>query len=48
VQTKGLNINTSGKLSLSGPGYIVDVSLKEFRANRRIQELVFDCENTYK
>jgi type III restriction enzyme len=42
VQTKGLNINTSGKLSLSGPGYIVDVSLKEFRARRRIQELVFD------
>jgi len=42
VQTKGLNINTSGKLSLSGPGYLVDVSLKEFRARRRIQELVFD------
>jgi type III restriction enzyme len=42
VQTKGLNINTSGKLSLSGPGYVVDVSLKEFRARRRIQELVFD------
>jgi type III restriction enzyme len=42
VQTKGLNINTSGKLSLSGPGYIVDVTLKEFRAKRRIQELVFD------
>jgi type III restriction enzyme len=42
VQTKGLNINTMGRLSLSGPGYIVDVSLKEFRERRRIQELVFD------
>jgi type III restriction enzyme len=42
VQAKGLNINTSGKLSLSGPGKISDVSLKEFRARRRIQELVFD------
>jgi type III restriction enzyme len=42
AQTKGLNINTMGRLSLSGPGYIVDVSLKEFRERRRIQELVFD------
>ncbi len=42
AQTKGLNINTAGKLTLSGPGYIVDVSLKEFRKHRRAQELVFD------
>lgn len=42
AQTKGLNINTSGKLTLSGPGYLVDVNLKEFRKQRRVQELVFD------
>ncbi len=42
AQTKGLHINTVGRLSLSGPGYIVDVSLKEFRKQRRVQELIFD------
>src|SRR5262249_40246216 len=42
AQTKGLSINTAGTLTLSGPGYLVDVNLKEFRKLRRQQELVFD------
>ena len=42
AQTKGLHINTIGGLTLSGPGYLVDVNLKEFRKRRRVQELVFD------
>ena len=42
AQTKGLHINTIGGLTLSGPGYLVDVNLKEFRKGRRVQELVFD------
>jgi type III restriction enzyme len=42
AQTKGLHINTVGGLTLSGPGYLVDVNLKEFRKRRRVQELEFD------
>jgi len=41
VEMKGLNVNNMGRLSLSGPGRASDVSLKEFRAARRLQELVF-------
>jgi type III restriction enzyme len=46
VDVKGLNINNMGRLSLSGPGRIDEVTLKEFRANLRIQELVFDLART--
>ena len=42
MTVKGLNVNNAGKLSLSGPGRVSDVSLTEFRAKRRLQELVFD------
>lgn len=42
VEVKGLHVNTKGKLSLSGPGRIDEVNLDEFRARRRLQELVFD------
>jgi type III restriction enzyme len=42
VQMKGLNINTAGKLSLTGPGKLDDVSLREFRKKHRVQELEFD------
>lgn len=42
VETKGLNVNTKGKLSLSGPGRINDVTLAKWRAERRLQEVVFD------
>lgn len=42
VEVKGLHVNTKGKLSLSGPGRIDEVNLDEFRARRRLQELMFD------
>jgi type III restriction enzyme len=42
VQMKGLHVSNTGKLSLRGPGKLSDVSLKEFRAQHRMQELVFD------
>ena len=42
VEMKGLNVNNKGKLSLSGPGRVSLASLGEFRAQRRLQELVFD------
>ena len=42
VQVKGLAVNNQGRHSLSGPNRIDDVTLNEFRAKRRIQELVFE------
>jgi type III restriction enzyme len=42
VEVKGLSVSNKGKLSLSGPGRVDDVKLAEFRAKRRLQELVFD------
>jgi type III restriction enzyme len=42
VEVKGLSVSNQGKLSLIGPGRIDDVKLAEFRAKRRVQELVFD------
>ncbi len=42
VEVKGLNQNNQGRLSLSGPGQVDDVTLAEFRAKRRLQELVFE------
>jgi type III restriction enzyme len=46
VEMKGLHVNNKGRLSLSGPGRIDDVTLREFRAKRRMQELVFDLART--
>ncbi|MGZ8382051.1 MAG: restriction endonuclease, partial [Nitrospira sp.] len=46
VDVKGLHVNTKGTLSLSGPGRIDEVNLNEFRARRRLQELVFDLAKT--
>ena len=46
VEVKGLHVNNKGRLSLSGPGPVDDVTLKEFRAKRRTQELVFDLAKT--
>jgi type III restriction enzyme len=46
VEVKGLHINNHGRLSLSGPGRVDDVTLGEFRAKRRLQELVFDIAQT--
>ena len=42
VEMKGLSVNNKGKLSLSGPGRLNEVSLEKYRAERRLQEIVFD------
>ena len=42
VEVKALSVSNQGKLSLFGPGKIDEVTLSEFRAKRRMQELVFD------
>jgi len=42
VEMKALNVNNQGRMSLSGPGRITGVSLAEYRAKRRLQELVFE------
>jgi type III restriction enzyme len=46
VEVKGLSISNQGRLSLSGPGKADDVTLADFRAKRRVQELVFDLACT--
>ncbi|MCA1957277.1 MAG: hypothetical protein LDL14_01950 [Nitrospira sp.] len=46
VEVKGLHVNNKGRLSLSGPGRVDDVTLREFREKRRVQELVFDLAKT--
>jgi type III restriction enzyme len=42
VDVKAFSLTTDGKMSLNGPGNIEDVNLDQFRAKRRLQELVFD------
>ena len=39
---KGLSVNNQGRMSLSGPGRISGATLAEWRAKRRLQELVFE------
>ncbi len=46
VQMKALSVNNAGRQSLSGPGRLSDATLKEFRAKRRLQELVFEFART--
>jgi type III restriction enzyme len=41
-EAKGLSMNNVGRLSLNGPNKITKVSLDEYRAKKRFQELVFD------
>jgi type III restriction enzyme len=41
-ETKGLSVNTVGRMSLSGPSRIDKVTLEEWRRKRRFQELAFD------
>lgn len=41
-EAKGLSVNTAGRMSLTGPNEISKVTLAEYRAKRRVQELVFD------
>jgi type III restriction enzyme len=42
VEMKGLTVNDKGRFSLSGPGALKGVSLAEFRAKHRQQELIFE------
>jgi type III restriction enzyme len=42
VEVKGLLLNNQGRISLSGPGKVDDVTLREFRSKHRVQQLVFD------
>ncbi len=42
VEMKNLLPNNQGRPSLIGPGRIEQVTLNPYRANRRVQELVFD------
>lgn len=42
VEMKALSISNKGRLCLSGPGRVDDVTLADFRDRRRLQELVFD------
>ena len=42
VEVKALSVSNEGRPSLFGPGRIDEVTLAEFRAGRRMQELVYD------
>ncbi len=42
VEMKGLSVNKEGRMSLSGPGKISEATLADWRAKRRLQELVFE------
>lgn len=42
VEMKGLSLTNMGRKTLSGPGALEGVSLREYRENLRVQELVFD------
>ena len=46
VEMKGLSVNNAGKQSLTGPGRITEATLVEFRAKRRLQELIFGLART--
>jgi type III restriction enzyme len=46
VQMKGSLLINQGRPGLTGPGRLQDVGLDEFRASRRIQELVFELAAT--
>jgi type III restriction enzyme len=42
VEVKALSVNNVGRLSLTGPGRADELTLREFRNKRRLQELTFD------
>jgi type III restriction enzyme len=46
VQLKGALLSNRGRPSLVGPGKVETVTLNEFRAGRRLQELIFDLAQT--
>jgi len=47
VQLKALSLNNEGRPTLFGPGRLDDVTLRQFREKRRIQELVFDMAKSF-
>jgi len=42
VEVKTMSLTNAGRMSLSGPGKVDEVTLREFRSKRRKQELIFD------
>jgi type III restriction enzyme len=42
VKVKGLSTEAGGRLSLMGPGKTADVTLREWRETKRVQQLEFD------
>lgn len=42
VEVAGLNVTNAGRPTLLGPGKISALTLEKYRAERRVQELVFD------
>ena len=45
VEMKGVQYNTEGRMSLSGPGKVADVDLNQWRNGIRIQEIEFRISN---
>jgi type III restriction enzyme len=43
VQTKGLSLSVTGRLSTSGPGRSKEIKIEKYLAGRRLQELAFDA-----
>lgn len=41
IQTRGLSINTEGRPTVTGPGRVSELTLRQYRADRRVQEAVF-------
>jgi type III restriction enzyme len=42
VEVKGLSLTNQGRMTLTGPGRLDEVTLREYREKLRVQELVFD------
>lgn len=42
VEMKGLIVNNQGRMSLNGPGKLTGASLDAYRANHRVQKIVFE------
>jgi type III restriction enzyme len=41
AETRGLSLNTQGRPTITGPGRVSELTLKSYRADRRLQEAVF-------
>jgi type III restriction enzyme len=42
VEVKGYSLTYDGRLSLGGPGRSEDISLREYRENQRVQQIIFE------